>query len=278
MAKKLLGSRVVNEIIINSKKECLNMKQSGITPTIAVMRVGENSSDISYEKSIMNFMQKAEIEVKSIVLDIDVSQEDFIEKLKQLNDDDNVNSILIFRPLPKQIDEEKIKHIISPKKDIDCFSPENLAKVFISDDSGYYPCTPLGVMEMLDYYKINPKGKEVVIVGRSLVVGKPLSMMLLDRNATVTIAHSKTENLKEVCKKADILIVAIGRANMIDEEYIKPNSVIIDVGINFYNGKLVGDVDYESACKVASMVTPVPGGVGSVTTACLVKNVLKSCK
>lgn len=278
MAKKLLGSKVVNEIIINSKKECNELKQTGINPSIAVIRVGNNSSDISYEKSIMNFMEKADIEVKSIVLDENIKQDDFINKLKEVNADDSINAILVFRPLPSHLDEDEIKYIISPSKDIDCFSPVNMAKLFISDKSGFYPCTPLGVMEMLDYYRINPEGKEVVIVGRSLVVGKPLSMMLLDRHATLTICHSRTKNLKEVCKKADILIVAVGRANMVDKEYIKDCAVVIDVGINFNNGKLTGDVDYESASEVAGMITPVPGGVGSVTTACLVKNVLKACK
>lgn len=278
MAKKLLGSKVVNEIIINSKKECNELKQTGINPLIAVIRVGNNSSDISYEKSIMNFMEKADIEVKSIVLDENIKQDDFINKLKEVNEDDSINAILVFRPLPSQLDEDEIKYIISPSKDIDCFSPVNMAKLFISDNSGFYPCTPLGVMEMLDYYRINPEGKEVVIVGRSLVVGKPLSMMLLDRHATLTICHSRTKNLKEVCKKADILIVAVGRANMVDKDYIKYGAVVIDVGINFHNGKLTGDVDYESASEVAGMITPVPGGVGSVTTACLVKNVLKACK
>lgn len=278
MTKKLLGSKVVNEIIINSKKECNELKEQGINPQIAVIRVGNNSSDISYEKSIMNFMEKADISVKSTVLDENIKEEEFINILKEVNEDESINAILVFRPLPAQLDEDKIKYIISPSKDIDCFSPVNMAKLFISDTSGFYPCTPLGVMEMLDYYRINPEGKEVVIVGRSLVVGKPLSMMLLDRHATLTICHSRTKNLKEVCKKADILIVAVGRANMVDKEYIKKDAVVIDVGINFYDGKLTGDVDYESASEVAGMITPVPGGVGSVTTACLVKNVLKACK
>lgn len=278
MTKKLLGSKVVNEIIINSKKECSELKEQGINPQIAVVRVGNNASDISYEKSIMNFMEKADISVKSIVLDENIKEDDFIKSLKEVNEDESINAILVFRPLPAQLDEDKIKYIISPSKDIDCFSPVNMAKLFISDTNGFYPCTPLGVMEMLDYYRINPEGKEVVIVGRSLVVGKPLSMMLLDRHATLTICHSRTKNLKEVCKKADILIVAVGRANMVDKEYIKKDAVVIDVGINFYDGKLTGDVDYESASEVAGMITPVPGGVGSVTTACLVKNVLKACK
>ncbi|WP_290770748.1 tetrahydrofolate dehydrogenase/cyclohydrolase catalytic domain-containing protein [Anaerofustis sp.] len=278
MKAKLLGKNVTEKIISDCKIECENIKQKGIIPTLAVMRVGNNKSDISYEKNIIKLMDKAGISVKSIILDQNVSKDSFTEKLQELNKDENVNSILIFRPLPSHINEDKIKYIIDPKKDIDCFSPLNLAKVFISDESGFYPCTPLGVMEMLDYYKIELTGKNVVIVGRSLVVGKPLSMMLLDRHATVTICHSKTDNLQKICKKADILIVAIGRGNMIDKNYIKEGATVIDVGINFIDGKMTGDVSIDSALEVTEMITPVPGGVGGVTTACLIKNVLKSCK
>ena len=223
-------------------------------------------------------MAKADISVKSVVLKEDISQEDFDNNLKVLNDNDKIHGILVFRPLPKQLDEDKIKYLINPNKDIDCFSPINLAKVFISDNSGFYPCTPLGVMEILDHYNIELEGKEVVLIGRSLVVGKPLSMMLLDRNATVTICHSKTKDLKKVCKKADVLIAAVGRGNMVNKDYIKPGAVVIDVGINFIDGKMCGDVDFESAYETAGRITPVPGGVGSVTTSCLMVNLIKACK
>ena len=278
MTKRLLGSTVTNEIILKCRKECEELKSKGIKPQLAVLRVGENKSDISYETSIIKLMAKADISVKSVVLKEDISQEDFDNNLRVLNDNDKVHGILVFRPLPKQLDEDKIKYIIIPNKDIDCFSPINLAKVFISDQSGFYPCTPLGVMEMLDYYGIELEGKEVVLIGRSLVVGKPLSMMLLDRNATVTICHSRTKNLKEVCKKADVLIAAVGRGNMVNKEYIKPGAVVIDVGINFVEGKMCGDVDFESAYETAGLITPVPGGVGSVTTSCLMVNLIKACK
>ncbi|MCR2032888.1 bifunctional 5,10-methylenetetrahydrofolate dehydrogenase/5,10-methenyltetrahydrofolate cyclohydrolase [Anaerofustis stercorihominis] len=278
MTKRLLGSTVTNEIILKCRKECEELKSKGIKPQLAVLRVGENKSDISYETSIIKLMAKADISVKSVVLKEDISQEDFDNNLKVLNDNDKIHGILVFRPLPKQLDEDKIKYIINPNKDIDCFSPINLAKVFISDKSGFYPCTPLGVMEMLDYYNIELEGKEVVLIGRSLVVGKPLSMMLLDRNATVTICHSRTKNLKEVCKKADVLIAAVGRGNMVNKEYIKPGALVIDVGINFVEGKMCGDVDFESAYETAGLITPVPGGVGSVTTSCLMVNLIKACK
>ena len=278
MTKRLLGSTVTNEIILKCRKECEELKSKGIKPQLAVLRVGENKSDISYETSIIKLMAKADISVKSVVLKEDISQEDFDNNLKVLNDNDKIHGILVFRPLPKQLDEDKIKYLINPNKDIDCFSPINLAKVFISDNSRFYPCTPLGVMEILDHYDIELEGKEVVLIGRSLVVGKPLSMMLLDRNATVTICHSKTKELKEVCKKADILIAAVGRGNMVNKEYTKPGAVVIDVGINFVDGKMCGDVDFESAYETAGRITPVPGGVGSVTTSCLMVNLIKACK
>lgn len=278
MTKRLLGSTVTNEIILKCRKECEELKSKGIKPQLAVLRVGENKSDISYETSIIKLMAKADISVKSVVLKEDISQEDFDNNLKVLNDNDKIHGILVFRPLPKQLDEDKIKYLINPNKDIDCFSPINLAKVFISDNSGFYPCTPLGVMEILDHYNIELEGKEVVLIGRSLVVGKPLSMMLLDRNATVTICHSKTKDLKKVCKKADVLIAAVGRGNMVNKDYIKPGAVVIDVGINFIDGKMCGDVDFESAYETAGRITPVPGGVGSVTTSCLMVNLIKACK
>jgi len=278
MTKKLLGNPVVNEIILNCKKDTEELICSGIKPKLAVVRVGENKSDISYETSIVKLMAKADISVKSVILKEDISQDDFEYNLKVLNEDNEVHGILVFRPLPSQLDEDKIKYLINPNKDIDCFSPVNLAKVFISDKSGFYPCTPLGVMKTLEYYGVELEGKNVVIIGRSLVVGKPLSMMLLDKHATITMCHSKTKDLKDICKKADVLIAAIGRGNMIDKSYIKKGAAVIDVGINFVDGKMCGDVDFESAYDIAGSITPVPGGVGGVTTACLMDNLIKACK
>lgn len=278
MVKKLLGKEVSTKIINDAKLESDKLRKEGNTPLLCVVRVGDNGSDISYEKSIVNLMEKANIDVKKVLLPLDINKYDFVSKLKELNEDNSVKGILIFRPLPAHLDEDELKHIINPKKDIDCFSPVNLAKVFVGEQDGFYPCTPSGVMEILDYYNIELMGKNVVMVGRSLVVGKPLSMMLLDKHATLTICHSRTKNLQEVCKNADILIAAVGRANMIDDRYIKDDATVIDVGINFKDGKMVGDVDFNSACNKAGMITPVPGGVGGVTTACLAKNMIKATK
>jgi methylenetetrahydrofolate dehydrogenase (NADP+)/methenyltetrahydrofolate cyclohydrolase len=189
-----------------------------------------------------------------------------------------VNGIIVMRPMPKQISEEVIKYILAPEKDIDCFSPVNAGKVMAGDLTGFPPATPQAVMEILRFYDIPMKGKEAVIIGRSMVVGKPNAMLLLNENATVTICHSKTQDLPGVCRRADILVAAIGKAKMITANYIKPGAVVMDVGINVENDKLYGDVDTEAAKEVAGAITPVPGGVGTVTTRVLLKHVVKATK
>lgn len=278
MAQLLKGKKVKDSIIEKARNQSDELIKRGIQPKVSIIRVGADESDMAYEKSIRNLMKKADVEVERTVLDEKISQEKFDEVLEGINEDPSVNGILIFRPLPDQLDEDRIKYLIRPDKDIDCMSPVNFSKIFISESDGFAPCTPLGVMELLDYYGIDLNGKNVVMVGRSLVVGKPLSMMLLDRNATLTICHSRTRNLKQVCRKADILVVAIGRGNMIDSDYISEDTIVVDVGINFVDGKMVGDVDFESASEVADMITPVPGGVGGVTTACLVMNAVRAAE
>ncbi len=274
----LLGKEVLEKILKEAGVESEALREKNIIPTLGILRVGENKSDIAYEKSIINLMKKADIEVSVNPLPVSICESDFIKELEKFNNDDNIGGILIFRPLPKGIDEKKISTLINPKKDIDSFSPINLAKVFTDDESGFYPCTPMGAIEILDYYNIPLEGKNVVVLGRSLVVGKPLSMMLLKRNATVTICHSKTKDLPDICKNADIIISAIGRGNMIDERYTSKKSILIDVGINFVNGKMVGDADYEKVSGICDKITPVPGGVGGVTTAVLAKNIIKAYK
>lgn len=272
---ELKGKYVSDSILADAKEKSNALRNKGIIPCIALVRVGEDSSDVAYEKSIIKIMDKTNIDVKQIILNKDISKEDFKKEIIALNEDERVNGILVFRPLPKQLDEKEIRRYISPKKDIDCFSEINMGRIFLSDEEVFYPCTPMGVMKIIEYYDIDLEGKNVVIVGRSLVVGKPLSMMLMDKNATVTICHSRTKDLPSVCKKADIVIAAIGRGKMIDSSYIKKGSVVIDVGINFIDGKMVGDVDYDDVKELCSMITPVPGGVGIVTTSCLAYNLLK---
>lgn len=277
--KIIKGKPVADRITENLIEETKKLKELDIVPKLAIVRIGENPDDMSYERGAMNRCAKIGIDVQNIVLQGDVSEGEYIEVIKNLNDDKNINGILCLRPLPKNINENKVKSIIDAKKDVDCFNPINSAKLFEGEKDGYAPCTPEAVMKILNHYEIDLSGKKVVVLGRSLIVGKPVSMMLMGENATVTICHSKTENLAEEAKKADVLVAAIGRAKMVNKSYIKEGATVIDVGINVdESGNLCGDVDTESAIGIAEMVTPVPAGVGSVTTSVLAEHVIKACK
>ena len=273
------GKPVADKITENLIDEVESLKNKGINPSLAIVRVGENPDDMSYERGAMNRCAKIGIDVKNIILKSDVSEEDYINAIEELNNDKSVNGILCLRPLPKHIDENRVKYAICAEKDVDCFYPINSAKLFESDNDGYAPCTPEAVMKILEYYNVELSGKKAVVLGRSLIVGKPVSMMLMAQNATVTVCHSKTENLSDEAKKADVLIAAIGRAKMVDNSYIKEGATVIDVGINVDEcGNLCGDVDTESVLGIANKVTPVPAGVGSVTTSVLAEHVIRACK
>lgn len=277
--KIIKGKPVADRITENLIEETKKLKELDIVPKLAIVRIGENPDDMSYERGAMNRCAKIGIDVQNIVLQGDVSEGEYIEVIKNLNDDKNINGILCLRPLPKNINENKVKSLIDAKKDVDCFNPINSAKLFEGEKDGYAPCTPEAVMKILNHYEVDLSGKKVVVLGRSLIVGKPVSMMLMGENATVTICHSKTENLAEEAKKADVLVAAIGRAKMVDKSYIKEGATVIDVGINVdESGNLCGDVDTESVIGIAKMVTPVPAGVGSVTTSVLAEHVIKACK
>ena len=277
--KIIKGKPVADRITENLIEETKKLKELDIVPKLAIVRIGENPDDMSYERGAMNRCAKIGIDVQNIVLQGDVSEGEYVEAIKNLNEDKNINGILCLRPLPKNINENKVKSIIDAKKDVDCFNPINSAKLFEGEKDGYAPCTPEAVMKILNHYEVDLSGKKVVVLGRSLIVGKPVSMMLMRENATVTICHSKTENLAEEAKKADVLVAAIGRAKMVDKSYIKEGATVIDVGINVdESGNLCGDVDTESALGIAKMITPVPAGVGSVTTSVLAEHVIKACK
>ena len=215
---------------------------------------------------------------REYALSADTGEEEILNLVKELNCDDEIDGILVQLPLPKHIDEEKVLNTIIPEKDVDAFHPVNVGKIMIGNFD-FLPCTPAGVMELIDEAGIDLCGKNCVVVGRSNIVGKPQAMLLLHKNATVTICHSKTVNLKEICKRADVLVVAVGRAEMVTGDYVKEGAVVIDVGMNrLENKKLVGDVEFESASKKASYITPVPGGVGPMTIATLMKNTLTAAK
>lgn len=240
----------------------------GYTPTLGIVRIGSNPSDVSYEKGAVKKMESLSLNTKVFEFDENISSDDFIDEFKKINEDDEIDGILLFRPLPEHIDEKKVIEVLDERKDLDGISYKNIAKVFAGDESGFAPCTAKAVIKILESNNIELEGKNVVVLGRSMVIGKPVAMLAIQKNATVTLCHSKTADLKKVCKNADILIVAIGRAKMINDDYIGEDAVVIDVGINFFEGKLCGDVDLENV-KNAAMATPVPRGVGAVTTSVL---------
>ena len=267
------------EVSAKIKEEVQNIlgTLSGEAPKLAIIRVGERPDDISYEKGATKKMGNFGLRVQSYVFPADIGDAEFKAEFKKINEDPDVTGILMLRPLPKQICEKDIEKMIDPEKDLDGISPVNIAKVFAGDQSGFAPCTAEAVMEVLKQNQIEISGKLAVVVGRSMVVGRPLAMLLLKENATVTICHTRTKDLKEPCRNAEILCAAAGKAKMLDGEYVGDGAVVIDVGINVdENGKLCGDVDFESLEGHASMATPVPGGVGAVTTAVLAKHLVQA--
>lgn len=273
------GKPVADQISENLIKEVNELVKEGINPKLAIVRVGAKGNDLAYERGALKRCQTIGIETEVIELSEDITQEEYEKALRNLNENKDIHGILCFRPLPKQLNEEEIKYVISPEKDVDCFSPINSAKIMEGDTSGFPPCTPTAVVEILKHYNVELQGANVAVLGRSMVVGKPTAMLLLNENATVTICHSRTKNLEKVTSEADILIAAVGRAKMIKENFIKKGAVVIDVGINVdEDGNLCGDVDTSAVFDKASMITPVPAGVGSVTSSILAKHVVKACK
>ncbi|MBQ3375869.1 MAG: bifunctional 5,10-methylenetetrahydrofolate dehydrogenase/5,10-methenyltetrahydrofolate cyclohydrolase [Erysipelotrichaceae bacterium] len=280
MAEILKGKPVADHLddISLSKSEAL--KEKGIIPLLAVLRVGARDDDISYERGASKKCRKTGVEVRSVVLPEDVEQEEFYRTLDELNNDPLVHGILMFRPLPKYLDNEKARLSINPDKDVDGCGNRSLTGVFINKKMGFAPCTAEAAMQILDYYGIELSGKRVVVIGRSLVVGKPLAMLLLNRNATVTICHSKSVNIPEITKEADIIICCTGQMESVNAEYVREGQTVIDVGITYNEKKqkLCGDVLFEEVEPIVERITPVPGGVGSVTTSVLVSHVIEAAE
>lgn len=252
-------------------------KINGPAPKLAIVRVGENSDDMSYERGAVKKMDAFGLRSQCYTFPADITDEDFKKEFTAINADTDVSGILLLRPLPKQICEKDIEAMIDPKKDLDGISPVNIAKVFSGDPTGFAPCTPEAVIEVLKAYNIPMEGKRAVIVGRSMVVGRPLSMLLLKENATVTICHTRTKDLPGTCQQAEILVAAAGKAKMLDDSYVGENTTVIDVGINVdENGKLCGDAAADTLEEKSGKLTPVPGGVGAVTTAVLAKHLVQA--
>lgn len=280
MAEILKGAPVTAALNEKMTRKVEELKGKGVNPTLAILRVGQRPDDLSYETGAMKRCAAVGVEVKSVVLPADVSQEDFDAALTALNEDDSVHGILMFRPLPKHLDNEKARQMLNPAKDIDGCTDGSLAGVFTNTKVGFAPCTAQAAIEILDYYGIDCTGKKAAVIGRSLVVGRPVSMMLMHKNATVTTCHTKTVDMPSITREADILIVCAGQMESIGAEYVKEGQTIIDVGIgwNEEKGKLCGDVKYDEAEPVVGAITPVPGGVGTVTTSVLVSHVVEAAE
>ena len=275
----LKGKPVADAINLRSKDLCDELKQKALEPCLAIFRIGEKDSDLSYERGILKRCDEVGVKVLINVFKEDVSTEEFYEALDKANSNDNIHGILVFRPLPERFDDDQLRNHINPDKDIDGCSDMSLASIFVNKKTGFAPCTAQAVIEILDHYQIDVSGKNVVVIGRSLVIGKPVAALLLNRNATVTVCHSKTENIKEIASKADILICASGQMESINAEYVNNKQSVIDVGIswNEKKQKLCGDVDFDGVNEKVENITPVPGGVGSVTSSVLINHVVEAC-
>lgn len=277
MAKQLLGKEVTAALNEKIKANVAELQAKGVDPTLCIIRVGENPSDISYERGATKRCETLGVACEKILLPEDVSQNELLATIDKVNKDDKIHGVLLFRPLPKHLNQSVIENALDPAKDVDCMTDGSMSGVFTGKNVGFPPCTPQACMEILDYYGIDCTGKKAVVVGRSLVVGKPAAMMLIKKNATVTVCHTRTVDMPSVVKEADIVIVAAGRAGVVDASYVAPGQTIIDVGINVNaEGKLCGDVAFDEVEPIVDAITPVPGGVGSVTTSVLVGHVVEA--
>ncbi len=273
MSKIIDGKLVAASVKTRIAEEVATLKSKGITVSLAVILIGDNAASQVYVKNKKKVCEELGISSRQFILSETIGQEGLLELIKNLNEDPSVNGILCQLPLPEGYDEKAVIEAIDPAKDVDSFHPVNVGRIMIGDYT-FLPCTPAGIMEMLAYYNIDITGKECVVVGRSNIVGKPMSMLLLHKNGTVTTAHSKTNDLAEVCRKADILVAAVGKPGFITADMVKEGAVVVDVGINRVDGKLYGDVDFENVSRKTSWITPVPGGVGPMTIAMLMQNTL----
>lgn len=280
MARLLKGKDVVEALNNKLSKDVEELKSKGITPTLGILRVGERPDDLSYEKGALKRCEQVGVEVKVFALPEDVAEEEFFDTLVKLNNDITIHGILMFRPLPKHIDGEKARKLLNADKDVDGCTDLSLAGVFTNTKLGFAPCTAEAAMEILDYYNVPISGKKVAVIGRSLVIGRPVAMMFMHKNATVTICHTRTVDVPSITKNADIVVVASGQMESVGAEYLSEGQTVIDVGIswNSEKNKLCGDVRFDEVESVVDAITPVPGGVGGVTTSILVKHVVEAAK
>ncbi|MCL4532856.1 MAG: bifunctional methylenetetrahydrofolate dehydrogenase/methenyltetrahydrofolate cyclohydrolase [Deltaproteobacteria bacterium] len=274
--KKIIDGRLIAKNIESSISEkVIKLKKSGIVPSIAVILVGDNPASEVYVRNKDLAAKRCGILSKKDIYPASLTEKELLNKIDELNNDPLIHGILVQLPLPSHIDEKKIMEAINPSKDVDGFHPLNVGKIF-TENAAFYPCTPYGILKMLDYYDISVKGKNCVVIGQSNIVGKPIAVMLMNRQATVSSLNIFTKDVKSIASEADVLISATGKAHLIDDEYVKDGAVVIDVGISNINGKLCGDVNFEKVVNKVSKITPVPGGVGPLTVAVLMENTVKS--
>ena len=288
MAKRLLGKEVNEALVAALQGRTAALKEKGVVPTLGIIRLGENPSDLSYEKGATKRAEEVGVAVKNYILPETASKEDVLAVIDEVNADASVHGVLMFRPLPKHLkaDQDEICNRLAPCKDVDSMTHMSNAGVFEGQDLGYAPCTPAACMEILDHYGIDCKGKNAVVIGRSLVVGKPAAMMLMAKNATVTMCHTKTVNTAEICKNADIIISAAGVLNSLTKDYVREGQIVIDVSMNWNpekittkgKGGMSGDCVFDEVEPIVEAITPVPGGVGAVTTTVLMKHVVEAAE
>ncbi len=288
MAKRLLGKEVNEALVAALQARTAALKEKGVVATLGIVRLGENPSDLSYEKGATKRAEEVGVSVKNFVLPETATKEEVLAVIDQVNADESIHGVLMFRPLPKHLkaDQDEICNRLDPKKDVDSMTHMSNAGVFEGQPLGYAPCTPAACMEILDHYGIDCKGKNAVVIGRSLVVGKPAAMMLMAKNATVTICHTRTVNTAEICKNADIIVSAAGVLKSLTADYVRPGQVVIDVSMNWDaekvtargKGGMSGDAIFDEVEPIVDAITPVPGGVGAVTTSVLMKHVVEAAE
>ena len=288
MAKRLLGKEVNEALVAALQTRTAALREKGVTPTLGIIRLGENPSDLSYEKGATKRAEEVGVAVKNYILPETATKEEVLQVIDEVNADDSVHGVLMFRPLPKHLkaDQDEICNRLAPKKDVDSMTHMSNAGVFEGQDLGYAPCTPAACMEILDYYGIDCKGKNAVVIGRSLVVGKPAAMMLMAKNATVTVCHTRTVNTAEICKRADIIVTAAGVLNSLTKDFVREGQIVIDVSMNWNpekittkgKGGMSGDCVFDEVEPIVEAITPVPGGVGAVTTSVLMKHVVEAAE
>ena len=288
MAKRLLGKEVNEALVASLQARTAALKEKGVTATLAIVRLGENPSDLSYEKGATKRAEEVGVAIKNFVLPETATKEELLAVIDEINADDSIHGCLMFRPLPKHLraDTDEICNRLAPKKDVDSMTHMSNAGVFEGQDLGYAPCTPAACMEILDHYGIDCKGKNAVVIGRSLVVGKPAAMMLMAKNATVTVCHTRTVNTAEICRNADIIVSAAGVLNSLTADFVRPGQIVIDVSMNWNpekitskgKGGMSGDAIFDEVEPIVEAITPVPGGVGAVTTSVLMKHVVEAAE